>query len=369
MTSLSSSRVVTVGAALGDFGGVGPGFDSLRLGAAIAVLVSHAFDIVGQSSSEPFRLFALTNISLGGTATYVFFLISGFLVTASLLRTQSVGEFALKRAARILPGLVGVVLVAAFIIGPAFTTKPMAAYFSDPLFGSYFWNAALVYRPTLPGVFNNADINGSIWTLLYEAVCYGLLVLVGIAGWLRPRRALLAVVAVLIVLGWWAKGRHWYTVEPIGLMVPYILRFAAYFTAGVAFYLFRDRIPLDKRLAIGALLLSIVFLHFGPFHIFFPVLGGYLVVYLGMQPAMALPALRGNDYSYGFYVYAFPMQQIALHALPVGAFWWGNIALSMPLTILCAICSWHLIEKPALSWARGPVGMLHAVPGRARIQG
>src|SRR5262249_14567840 len=161
-----SPRAPTAGAVLDGFGGVGPGFDALRLGAAVAVLVSHAFDFVGQSPSEPFRVFAGTNISLGGTATYVFFLISGFLVTASLMRTRSVGEFALKRAARILPGLIGVVCVTALLIGPALTIRPLAEYFSDPRFTSYFLNAVLITKPSLPGVLGDTTINGSIWTLL-----------------------------------------------------------------------------------------------------------------------------------------------------------------------------------------------------------
>src|SRR5262249_25619299 len=276
------------------------------------------------------------------------------LVTASLMRTRSVGEFALKRAARILPGLIGVVCVTALLIGPALTIRPLAEYFSDPRFTSYFLNAVLITKPSLPGVLGDTTINGSFGPRLYGAVCYGWLVMVGTAGLLGPRWAAIPAVALLIGLGWWAKGRDWYTLEPIGLMFPYVLRFIAYFAAGVAFYLFRDRILLDKRLAVAALLLSIAFLHFGPFHLFFPILGGYLAVYLGLQPALAMSSLHGNDYSYGFYIYAYPVQLIALNALPLGALWWGNVALAIPLTLLCAVCSWHFIEKPILAWARSP---------------
>ena len=70
----------------------------------------HAFDLVGRPELEPFRMWSHDQTSLGGTATYIFFFISGLLVTQSLLRSRSIASYARNRALRIFPALVVVVI-------------------------------------------------------------------------------------------------------------------------------------------------------------------------------------------------------------------------------------------------------------------
>ncbi|PJE28075.1 hypothetical protein CVM52_26265, partial [Pseudooceanicola lipolyticus] len=90
----------------------------------------------------------------------------------------------------------------------------------------------------------------------------------------------------------------------------------------------------------------------GPSALFRPVFVLALSYAVFLAGFARLPALlrynRLGDYSYGMYIYAFPLQQLAAH--------WGmlspgqNIALALALTLPCAVLSWHLIEKPALAW-------------------
>lgn len=66
-------------------------------------------------------------------------------------------------------------------------------------------------------------------------------------------------------------------------------------------------------------------------------------------------AVRGynslGDYSYGIYIYAFPIQQIlALFNSELSA--WEMTAYSLPITTILAVTSWHLIEKPFLEFKR-----------------
>ena len=75
---------------------------------------------------------------------------------------------------------------------------------------------------------------------------------------------------------------------------------------------------------------------------------------LGYLPGRGLRRYnRLGDYSYGTYVYAFPVQQLVQHL-------WGPfgpgvvVALALPATLLLAVVSWRWVERPALALARGP---------------
>jgi peptidoglycan/LPS O-acetylase OafA/YrhL len=355
--SLRSDRAVaTLGQRLDACGGIAPGFNTIRLAAALAVLVSHAFDLAPTAAwPEPIRQFSGLQTNLAGSAVYMFFFISGFLVTASYQKSQTIQEYARKRASRILPALFVVVFLAAFVLGPIVTTLPLSHYFSDARFYSYLLNALTIGRDSLPGVFDHLPsngVNGSLWTLRYELICYALVVLAGACGLLERRRLLLVLAVPVVALGWWAKGKSLYVFEPLDVEFAYILRFVGYFIVGMAFWVFRYRIILDWKFAAVAALLSVIFLRFGLYHLFFPLLGGYLVAFFAMQPRLGFAASSRHDYSYGFYVYAYPIQQLVVGFAPAEPVWWTNVLWSVPLTMICAILSWHLVEKPALSFFR-----------------
>ncbi len=347
----------SLAAALDRSGGVGPGFNTLRLAAAIAVLLTHAFDLSHAGYTvEPVRIFSGRQASLGGIGFYCLFIISGFLVTASFTRSRSISDFAWKRATRIFPGLVAVTALAMLVLGPSVTTLSLGEYFSNARFYAYLSSLTLFGSYDLPGVFSSNPVpnvvNGSLWTLRYELICYVVLALSGAAGLLRRGWFVLLVTLVLIPAGWWARGRQLYSFAPLGLELADALRMSAYFAAGSAAYVFRNVIVLDRRMAIAAGLVSLILLRVGCFHLFFPVLGAYLVAYLGMQPRLGFRILLANDYCYGAFIYAFPIQQLVVLFGPDHAPWWFNAIVSLPLTLICAYLSWHVIEKPAMSLAR-----------------
>jgi len=66
----------------------------------------------------------------------------------------------------------------------------------------------------------------------------------------------------------------------------------------------------------------------------------------------SIPGLRRynlfGDYSYGMYIYAFPVEQIVATTLqPTSP--WVTIAISFPATLALAVFSWTWIEAPALA--------------------
>src|SRR5437588_6603714 len=106
-------------------------FDLLRLVAAVSVIFSHAF-LLSENSQDHDPLMILTGgqTILGVVGVFVFFTISGYLITQSFDATASPPVFLAKRALRIFPGLLLCLLVCAFVIGPLVTGLPPAEYFT-----------------------------------------------------------------------------------------------------------------------------------------------------------------------------------------------------------------------------------------------
>src|SRR5207237_9386085 len=108
-------------------------FDVLRLIAALSVVFSHSFLVAeGSEANEPFVWLNGNQCILGLVGVFVFFVISGYLVTESWCRTPLPGRFALRRGVRIYPGLVVNVLLCAFVIGPLVSALSLPAYFYGP---------------------------------------------------------------------------------------------------------------------------------------------------------------------------------------------------------------------------------------------
>jgi peptidoglycan/LPS O-acetylase OafA/YrhL len=334
-------------------------FNLLRVLAAFAVLYSHSYALTdGKGASEPFR--SLLGMSLGGIAVDIFFVISGFLVCGSLLRRQSSVDFLKGRFYRVFPALLVMVTLTVLLLGPLLTRLSIAEYFaSKDVFKYFYKNATLLGGVTykLPGVFESNPyplaVNGSLWTLPEELRMYGyLLGLWLLLGLLRDRRLLVfrgAVLAVCVV----AMVMRLLEVSQGGEGGA-TLRLLSMFFAGAALQIAARRVPLDWRIFLamlggliaGAAVDSRMFA--AAFVLFLP----YMVLFLAYVPSGAIRGYnRVGDYSYGLYLYAFPIQQ-ALAALLPGIGLWSMVALATLGTTLCAVASWHMVEKPALARVR-----------------
>jgi peptidoglycan/LPS O-acetylase OafA/YrhL len=170
---------------------------------------------------------------------------------------------------------------------------------------------------------------------------YAFVALVGVAGLLaRPRAgaaALVAAVAAIVALGPWDVAyvaERWQWV------------FVTSFLLGMAAYLARDRVPIS--LPIAALVaVAVVAVSGRPFaETAFTLALPYWVLVLAYHPTLPRVRLPG-DYSYGIYVYAFPIQQAVAQAIP-GLSAATMLAVSFPLVVAVAAMSWHGLEQPML---------------------
>lgn len=333
-------------------------FNLLRVLAAFAVLYSHSYALSdGTGAGEPFR--ALLGMSLGGIAVDIFFIISGFLVCGSLLRRQSPGDFIKGRFYRVFPALLVMVALTVLLLGPWLTRLSLSEYFASKEVFKYFYkNATLLGGVTykLPGVFESNPypfaVNGSLWTLPTELRMYGyLLGLWLLLGVLRNRRLqafyLAVVVIFLAAISLRIYGHLQFSEEDV------TLRLLSMFFSGAAFQVLARHVRLDARfflLGLAFLIVSVMDRH--AFFVVYNIALPYLVLFLAYQPSGKLRGFnRVGDYSYGVYLYAFPLQQSTAFLIP-GIGVWEMVALTGILTLVCAVLSWHFVEKPSMAYGK-----------------
>ena len=321
-------------------------FDALRLVAAVSVIFSHSFLIAeGTQRHEWLVLLTGSQSILGLCGVFVFFAISGFLVTQSFETTGDPLRFLAKRALRIFPGLFIATALSAFVLAPLVTTLEPGAYFSQPAPYRYVVGNTLLDPGVheLPGVMfvNNPvglEINGSMWTLRIEFIMYLMVLGLGVT-----RLLTLPVIMMLLALG--IACLHFQALDLLGGW-GWLLGF---FAAGMVLYKLRDSRVFDGRialLALAGLVLSVPLREFIPL---FPLFGCYLALWLALNPRLpVIPAARFGDLSYGLYIYGWPVEQAAIWLTGGRAAWWQVFAIALPATAAFAFLSWHLIERPAL---------------------
>ena len=337
-------------------------FDALRLAAAISVIFSHAFLLSeGTEAHEPLRYLTGQAI-LGLVGVFLFFVISGYLVTESFQRTASPLRFAAKRALRIYPGYAVCILLCALVLGPLVTSLPLRAYLANR--GTWdFLGANLllqVEHNSLPAVrFSTfsfgAVVNGPLWSLPCEVAMYGMVLALGSLRLLRLA-ALVPLFALGIACLWLDTAQSPYLIGSIGWLL-------SFFVAGMILKLLPRAWLGDERLALLALIGLIASVPLHGFILCFPLFGAYLVLYLALTPRLkALPAARFGDLSYGLYIYGWPVEQVLVKLSHGGLAWWQLFALALPISAALAFLSWHLVEQPWLRLKRGLAPAARAAP-------
>jgi peptidoglycan/LPS O-acetylase OafA/YrhL len=183
--------------------------------------------------------------------------------------------------------------------------------------------------------------------LWFEFRCYLLVGALFLLPVVRRRPALLlaAVFAVCTLDVYFdLLGLAW--VGPFATYVPF-------FFAGALVWALRDRLPTSRSLtaaSAGAVLLAGVT---GHALLLAPLPLAYGVIHLGYQlPRWARRVGARNDYSYGVYVYAFPVAQMLVAVGVAGAGPWVLALVTLACTMPLAAGSWWLVERRALRAGR-----------------
>ena len=349
-----------MGLALGALSPQNNNLTATRLLLASAVIWTHSiWNRTGVGSQD--QVSVVLGQPLSAFAVDGFFFLSGFLVYGSLLRRASVADFLLARLSRLWPALAVSILLT--VIAGALVTR---AHGTDYLRGATLKFVASNLSLTVAS-FNLRDVwcgsklctvNGSLWTIPWEVRCYLLLVLLWATGLARKKPMVFIVLPLTLIFAFvmHLPGVDMLIEHRMGHGVIYFLRFAdrlwVMFALGIAAYLARDRLYLawwPLVLLAGALAALNAAGREAP-HLA-QVFTALLVLNLGFLSARK-GAISGDwpDYSYGIYVYAFPMM-MGLAAIVPGISASALAGLTFLTTLPLAVLSWHLVESPVLKLA------------------
>ncbi|CUB02772.1 acyltransferase family protein [Marinomonas fungiae] len=333
-------------------------FNLIRIICAWGVLFAHSYVLISNRPNliDPFQ--AYFKIGMGTFFVTVFFAISGFLICRSLDRSRDLKKYFWARSKRIFPALIVVLLLTVFALGPIIAQDDLASYFSSPITWHYLLNINLLNTHTqfeLPGVFENnphpSTVNGSLWTLPIETWMYVMTAVIFslcrfTKRYLAPWKLYLVLLIVFIPVICYKAEQYLTTQQDEHYSM---LLFIAAFAMGSIMYSLRQHIAIHWLPALAMLCLVPWLSDNIVYPIYYSLVISYCVLAVAYLPKGFIRKYNLiGDYSYGLYIYAFPIQQLIVLQIPNITFS-SMLILSTAITLCFATLSWHLIESPILN--------------------
>ncbi|MDN3582331.1 acyltransferase family protein [Mucilaginibacter flavus] len=327
-------------------------FDLIRFIAASMVIFSHSYWLTGNLSIEPLgKLCGIVNF--GSLGVKVFFAISGFLITKSVMRQPTLTGFVWARVLRIFPGLLMASVFCTFVIGPICTVLPLRQYLNNGALYSFVWRLTILhnYPNTLPGVFISNpipnNVNSPVWTLPGELMMYiGVLFLGAVLLMVKKGvKTLITIVPLAIAVLAFVWGVDWLQGNNV-----YIVSWTILFFLGMTCYFLRSKIVLSVPVFVGMAIAFLLLFHFRFkfIEIAFDVVLMYCILTFAYHPKFQIKNFHKiGDLSYGLYIYAMPIQQLVVQKFALlNPF--SNFFVSYAMVLPVAALSWHFMEKPIL---------------------
>jgi peptidoglycan/LPS O-acetylase OafA/YrhL len=327
-------------------------FDFLRLIFAIFVMITHAYPLAGHEENDLLSKLTNGHFSFSYIGVKGFFIISGYLIYQSLLRSKSLIDFYWKRFLRLFPALI-IMLFLTILLAPLIYEGSIN-YFNNRKVYTYFIRNCLLYNVqySIPGIFENNlyknAINGSLWTICYEFTMY---ILLSGLFFIKSKTLLLKnIIVFLIIISFTLFTFRLQEFNFYGLNSNYLLELGYFFLTGsllaaLDFHKFKYL----KMLLIFALLILILNEIFN-FNLSFLklLLLPFLIIGFGLQSFKYINSIASKigDLSYGIYIYGFPVQQTFMYFFKLEPL--SLMLFSIPTSMVLAFLSWHLIEKKAL---------------------
>ena len=332
------------------------GFNLVRLVCALLVVVYHAWQLnhVQPNGRDPLTELMRPAADLGALAVGVFFVVSGMFVGQSWLRDPHLGRFALRRVVRIVPGLFACLLVTTVVAVGCFSATGWAGLAGGApwrfIFGGTVLHGLVLHIPPeelkIAGVLGGQFLNGPLWTLYWEGRMYVMVALLGAAA-ILPMRQWLGGAALFLLLA--------ANLFP-SVMAGYVweVRLWSLFLTGIALQALLQQARFGAAQALCAAILMAISWNgtamlnpsgltwFGA-----ALLAVTLALWTGSARPRGLGHFQRHDYSYGIYIYHWPVL-LMLGEWKPGLGPLGLLAAGLAVVLPLAALSWHLVEAPAL---------------------
>jgi peptidoglycan/LPS O-acetylase OafA/YrhL len=332
------------------------GFDFLRLVAATVVVVAHASTDLNSYSP-------LATVFMQVDGVGMFFVMSGMLVYLSAVSTwrHSHGwlNFFYNRWLRVAPAIYVFAIVSplVLVVGGYVALRALVSRQTVVWLASSFCLLPN-YHPSIWSDVGVGTINGQLWTIPAECSFYLVVPIIFLLGRrFGIGRILVALIPVCII-------GPFITYEgfgPLGNIVHHtFIENCAYFTAGMLWAVYWERVPKHWALLIAALAVYLAFKWSSP-HVeivrmfqpaFLALPLSYAVVWLALNSSRVLPWITGHigDLSYGTYIWHVLLIDVFIEQGWVGH-WWLVLVL-VPLAWLFAAASWWGCERWMLKLKR-----------------
>jgi peptidoglycan/LPS O-acetylase OafA/YrhL len=320
-------------------------FDLLRLFAATEVVAGHYFEHLNITFSP-----LLTKILDLFPGVPIFFVISGYLISASYERNNDLVNYTRNRILRIFPALwccIFLTIIIFSLTGVSFFNTQTIAWLPSQL-------AGITYTPKFLENYGFGSYNGSLWSIPVELQFYILLPICYHFISKNINILLFLLLAVFTVLHFEYRFNNFSHLTTKLLGYSFIPHFYLFLT-GVIFQ--RLKLHNSRLIYNKALYWIILYVTFSltlsdvlnP--VVFSVIYDFLLAFCALSMAYTLPGaakkiLRSNDISYGVYIYhgliltVLVQEKIATHV---------NLFELIIMTYIIAYLSWIFIEKPFIN--------------------
>ena len=321
-------------------------FDGIRIALAIIVVFAHILALTQLKNFECFKYFD-SNFAVKG-----FFAISGFLVMKSYASSKSILQFAEKRIRRIYPAYTSSILLCVIIASYA-STLDLESFIKSAVIYKYM-ASNLVFlnflQPTIPFVFENNPVqalNGALWTIKVEVMLYfcipGIFWSFKKFGGIRSATALILLsISYVYFFRYVFKGNQG---EEIARQFPGQL---SYFILGSLFSQNEKILKHVKWIAGTSTIFLFIFSNSILKLFIDPIAFSSIVIFLSTSAVKSLKFGKFGDISYGIYLYHFPIIQLLIFLGLFSQWPIAGVILTIAITVVTALASWHFIEKPLL---------------------
>lgn len=329
-------------------------FGALRLLFAVLVILSHSPDLIDGNPNREILYHLAGTMTLGVIAVDGFFLISGYLICQSFCNSKDTWSYLIKRVLRIYPAFVVIWVISVFVITPLAGGWQLVNDINASNWVRMFVKIFALSQPHVEGVFSgnhHQTLNGSMWTIRYEFLCYLSISLIAAIGLTKRNIMLLILFFLSLHMVIKFTGINYAIDVPFPISMARFSRLFAAFLIGIAYYQFRDLIVWSKKISTICCLLIAIFI-FSPLFAELAILlfGSYLLFNFAFNSNNQFIQKIGtkNDISYGVYIYAWPVQSLMVQHYPAISPW-ALSTITIIVVALLGYVSWIMVERPFIN--------------------